>query len=764
MLPSWRNPPKASLRSLPLLGVATIVLLAAQPAYAQGTSDGQAEESESSGANADLIEALDGEREVDFEADEIRYDDETDTISAQGDVILEAGDQSVRAERVVWNRMTGEIVAEGSIRYVDADGNQLFTERLVLTDQLEAAAMSNLLLVFREGSRLAANEARRKADGDIELDKAAFSTCAIVNEDGCPKNPSWRVTAERVYYDQQTQRIRFRGAYLELFGTRLLPLPGLSIRADGTADSGFFIPEIELTASNGVSISDSFYWRMADNRDLELSAYIYTATAPMVSAKYRELTSKGAFQVTGYATYGTRLPLTATGAPTAVSREDLRGYLAANGRFQFNENLSLSGSLRYASDRTFLRRYDISREDRIRSTVALENIDESSYLSVAGWATQLLLVNQDQGQEPIALPLIDYRKRLTDPVLGGVVELQGNTLALARTDGQDTQRAFARAQWNLRKITSLGQEVSFTALVRGDVYHSDQNDLSTTALYAGTEGWQTRGVAMAAIDVKWPLIGEFMGGTQTITPRVQFVAAPSVRNLSIPNEDARAIDLEDSNLFALNRFPGYDRVEDGARVTYGADWQLNFPGWRISSTIGQSYRLSTEPVLFPDGTGLTERFSDFVGRTEVRYRDFFKLVHRFRLDKDDFAIRRAEVDATLGSDRTYVELGYLRLNRNIELDFEDLQDREEVRVAGRIAFANYWSVFGSAVVNLTDAAEDPTLASDGFEPLRTRLGIAYADDCLEMGFTWRRDYIELADARSGNSFQLYFSLRNLNFR
>tara|TARA_A100001391_G_scaffold7621_6_gene4946 strand:+ start:29024 stop:31282 length:2259 start_codon:yes stop_codon:yes gene_type:complete len=752
------------LRSLPLLGVATIVLLAAQPAYAQGTSDGQAEESESSGANADLIEALDGEREVDFEADEIRYDDETDTISAQGDVILEAGDQSVRAERVVWNRMTGEIVAEGSIRYVDADGNQLFTERLVLTDQLEAAAMSNLLLVFREGSRLAANEARRKADGDIELDKAAFSTCAIVNEDGCPKNPSWRVTAERVYYDQQTQRIRFRGAYLELFGTRLLPLPGLSIRADGTADSGFFIPEIELTASNGVSISDSFYWRMADNRDLELSAYIYTATAPMVSAKYRELTSKGAFQVTGYATYGTRLPLTATGAPTAVSREDLRGYLAANGRFQFNENLSLSGSLRYASDRTFLRRYDISREDRIRSTVALENIDESSYLSVAGWATQLLLVNQDQGQEPIALPLIDYRKRLTDPVLGGVVELQGNTLALARTDGQDTQRAFARAQWNLRKITSLGQEVSFTALVRGDVYHSDQNDLSTTALYAGTEGWQTRGVAMAAIDVKWPLIGEFMGGTQTITPRVQFVAAPSVRNLSIPNEDARAIDLEDSNLFALNRFPGYDRVEDGARVTYGADWQLNFPGWRISSTIGQSYRLSTEPVLFPDGTGLTERFSDFVGRTEVRYRDFFKLVHRFRLDKDDFAIRRAEVDATLGSDRTYVELGYLRLNRNIELDFEDLQDREEVRVAGRIAFANYWSVFGSAVVNLTDAAEDPTLASDGFEPLRTRLGIAYADDCLEMGFTWRRDYIELADARSGNSFQLYFSLRNLNFR
>jgi LPS-assembly protein len=193
------------------------------------------------------------------------------------------------------------------------------------------------------------------------------------------------------------------------------------------------------------------------------------------------------------------------------------------------------------------------------------------------------------------------------------------------------------------------------------------------------------------------------------------------------------------------------------------DWQLDFPGWRIKSTIGQSYRLTDKPTLFPDGSGLTEQFSDWVGRTEVRYRDFVKFTHRYRVDKDNFAVRRNEVDATLGSDRTYVELGYLRLNRDID-DFEDLRDREELRTAGRIAFSRYWSVFGSAVVNLTDQEEDPRFTSDGFEPLRTRLGIAYADDCLEFGFTWRRDYVEVADVEDGNSFRIYFSLRNLGFR
>jgi LPS-assembly protein len=245
---------------------------------------------------------------------------------------------------------------------------------------------------------------------------------------------------------------------------------------------------------------------------------------------------------------------------------------------------------------------------------------------------------------------------------------------------------------------------------------------------------------------------------------VQFVASPPIRNLAIPNEDARSIDLEDSNLFALNRFPGYDRIEDGVRVTYGADWELDRPGWRVRSTIGQSYRLSDKPALFPNGTGLQGRFSDWVGRTEIRFKDFVKFTHRFRLDKDNFAVRRNEIDATVGSDKTYIEIGYLRLNRDSDLAFEDLQDREELRAAGRVAFAKYWSVFGSAVVNLTDKNEDPTNTSDGFQPLRTRLGIAYSDDCLEFGVTWRRDYLQIADARLGNTFQFYFSLKNLGVR
>ncbi len=744
-------------RPFPVLAgpVAAAVLALAAPSLAIAQEKGVQENDTTAMQSAE-------DRQIAFEANEIAYDNDTDIVTASGLVLLRSEDRSVRADRIVWDRRAGTIEAQGSVRFVDEAGNQIFTERVELTDEFETGEIDDLLLALREGGRLAARGGARQEDGSIVLTDAAYSACAVVDAEGCDKDPSWRITADRVVYDPADKRVRFRGAYLELFGQRLLPLPGLAVRTDGSAVSGVLVPDLRISQSNGVEVSGSYYWRLAENRDVEVTGYAFTEAPPMVSAKYRHLAAEGAYQITGYATHSRRIS-DFTGVPTSES--DVRGYIFANGKFQFTPEWSITGSVRAASDRTFLRRYDISRDDRLRSTINAERIGETSYLSIAGWATQTLRLNQAQNQVPLVLPTIDYRKRLPDPTgLGGTVEVQGNSLAIFRDTGQDTQRAFASARYDLKRVTGLGQVVTFTGLARGDVYNSDENELTRTPTYRGNPGFEARAIALAAVDLQWPFVGEAFGGTQIFTPRFQIVATPPVRNLAVPNEDSRAIDLEDSNLFALNRFPGYDRFEDGVRATYGFDWEVQRPGLRVRTTLGQSYLLDKDRNILVDGTGLSERVSDFVGRTEVRYRDFAKVTHRYRLDKDSLAIRRNEFDATIGNERTYAEIGYLRLNRNIDRDFEDLQDREELRVATRIAFAKYWSVFGSGVVNLTDADEDPLLSSDGFEPIRTRLGVAYADDCLEMGVTWRRDYVTAGDAERGDTFQLYFAIRNFGFR
>lgn len=698
--------------------------------------------------------------QVEFIADQVSYDGDTDIVTATGHVRLYRQGSRVRADKVVWDRKQGQVTAEGNVVVMSPARDVVYGDHVTLDDELKSGAIENLLIVLDQGGRIAAQSGTRDANGVVTVNHAAYTACNVTDSSGCARTPSWKIMAARVVYDPVKQRLRFAGARIALFGLTSIPVPSLSSPIGTGSASGLLNPLIRYDRVNGFEYSQPYYLNLAPNRDLTIAPHFYTNTLPLLEGEFRALTAKGAFDVHGYGTYSRQADDNISGV-VGSSQNQIRGYIAANGRYQFNQNWSATFGLRLTSDETFLRRYDLSREDRLRNFVQVERIDQNSYLSIAGWVVQTLRVGDVQGAQPIALPEIDYRRRFNLGSGAGVLQIEANTLALSRDEGQNTQRAFISAQWTLRRITQWGQEVILTTYGRGDAYNTHDTAQTLVNSYSGLEGFQTRAIGAVAVDVKWPLVGPALGGTQRITPRIQVVASPHLRNLDIPNEDSRAVDLEDSNLFALNRFPGYDRFEDSTRFTYGLDYALNVPGVAINATIGQSYRLSARPSILPDGTGFSDRWSDIVGRTEIRIRDFVTFTHRYRLDKNGLAVRRNEVDATVGSRKTYVVLGYLRLNRNIDPTLEDLRDREEARVGARVAIGRFWSIFGSSTIDLTNRNEDPLSLSDGFDPVRHRLGVAYEDDCLKLGLTWKRDYQNTGDARAGSSFLLTLSFKNL---
>jgi LPS-assembly protein len=521
--------------------------------------------------------------------------------------------------------------------------------------------------------------------------------------------------------------------------------------------TGWLVPDLSISTKKGFEIAAPYHWQIAPNRDFTITPHVYTGVLPAIEGKYRQLDKWGAFQLGGFLTYGT---IESIDPDVTSTRKGLRGYLEANGKAQLDPLWSITSSIRVASDKTVTRRYDITNDDRLRSVINAERISPDSYISIAGWAFEGLRADDEQREIPIALPAIDARFREED-VLGGTLQIQGNSLSILRIEGQDTQRAFASAEWDLRRITPWGQEVTLTAYARGDIYHTDEAESTVVPIYSGTNGWHTRAIGALAADVKWPFIGPLLGGVQRLVPHVQLVLTPPTPNIDIPNEDARSIDLEDSNLFALNRFPGYDRWEDASRITYGFDWSLDRPNLSIDTTIGQSYRLVDRPGIFPQGTGLTDRLSDIVGRTNIRYGRLLELTHRFRIDKDNFAVRRNEIDLTIGTTQTYAQVGYLKLNRNVDPTIEDLRDVEEVRLAARVLFNRYWSVFGASVIDLTDRTEDPLSLADGWEPVRQRLGIQYEDECLQLGVSWKRDYERIGTFRAGNTFAIHLALKGI---
>ena len=101
-------------------------------------------------------------------------------------------------------------------------------------------------------------------------------------------------------------------------------------------------------------------------------------------------------------------------------------------------------------------------------------------------------------------------------------------------------------------------------------------------------------MAGAGLEYQYPFVSTSSWGTQTITPIAQFIARPSEIIPRIqPDEDSQSLVFDETNLFAWNKFSGYDRVEGGTRLNYGVQYTANFAnGGHANFVGGQSIQVA----------------------------------------------------------------------------------------------------------------------------------------------------------------------------
>jgi LPS-assembly protein len=699
--------------------------------------------------------------EILVRADRMILEEATDRLAAEGQVRLRRDAYRLRADRVTWDRGKDLIGADGMVAIDDPSGNTLYATSVQLDGAMKNGEVADPLITLEGRRRLAGNRAVR-VDGITTLERAVYTACAVVDDDGCPKSPFWTITATTITHDEERHRISYRDARLNMLGMPVLWLPGLS-HPDGSDEgngSGLLVPDIRFTATRGLEYVQPYYIRTRPDRDLTLSPHLYSGALPMLEAHYRRLLGTGGFQVKGYLTSAERLPADVIDPRPDQDRQSLSGAIEASGRFQPDPLWTLQGSIRVATDRSFLRRYEISDDDRLRSMVSAERIDDASYLSISGAAFQILRFSDANEGQALALPAIAYRRRLADPIAGGTVDVEANLLSLLRSDGQSMQRAIVGTNWHASRIDDGGRVWTLTGLARVDGYHVDPDGTATAEAYRGSKGWSGRSIAASALDMRWPLVAPLGNGHQTIIPRLQLAASALTAPRRLPNEDSRAADLEETSLFSLNPLPGYDRWADGSRLSYGIDWLYDRPGWALRATIGQSLNIVRPTSDLPSASGLEGRTTDIVAGAGLRIGRTWRFASHLRLDDDMKRLRRIDADATWNGGPLLATLSYTRLDRDGTRPNGDLPDHEELRVAGRVRFARYWSVSASTIINLTGRNEDPLAIGDSFQPVRRRIGIGYDDDCISLGLNWRREYDVTGNA-SGNNFGLRIAIKTL---
>ena len=406
--------------------------------------------------------------EVAFSADQLIYDEQADIVTATGEVRMNReGYQSARRQRDLEPRSAARSAPRAMSASSAPSGDVAYGDSVLLEDTLRDGVVENLLLVLADGGRLAAVEARARATASPPSTAPPTRPARWSTPDGCPQGPDLadQRGPRRPRSGPPPHHLSGRDAST-CSARRSSPCPASPIpTAARAAAAACSCPRF---ASTGATGSSSACLIISGSRPTATRRSRRTSTPsvlPMLEAEYRQLTSLGAFQIRGYRHLRLAGPDRSArcrrrGRATRASAPISRAMAASSS----SPRWSVTASGRYVTDRTFMRRYDISRDDRLRSLVDAERITADSYISIAGWAFQGLRVTDVDGQQPIALPAIDARWRIADPWLGGQIELQANSLAILRPEGQDSQRAFASARWDRRSITPLGQELVLTAL------------------------------------------------------------------------------------------------------------------------------------------------------------------------------------------------------------------------------------------------------------------------------------------------------------
>ena len=289
---------------------------------------------------------------VEFSADQVSYDNDADVVTASGEVRMNRDGNYIAADKIVWERRTGQVFAQGNVVLLTPQGDKLVGDSVQLTDTLRDGTVTNLLVVLENGARLAATRGTRMGEV-IALENAVYSPCPVTTATGCPKRPSWAITAAKVIDDPSTGRVRFVGGRLQIFGVTLPLLPVFAISRGTEGATGWLAPDFSISSRKGFEISQPHHWQMGTNRDLTLTPHVYTGVLPAIEAKYRQLDRWGAFQVGGFLTYGT---VESIDPDVTSTRKGVRGYFEANGKAQLDPLWSVTTSLRAATDKTVTRR------------------------------------------------------------------------------------------------------------------------------------------------------------------------------------------------------------------------------------------------------------------------------------------------------------------------------------------------------------------------------------------------------------------------
>jgi LPS-assembly protein len=691
-----------------------------------------------------------------FRADEVEYDDALALIVARGHVEISQNGQVLLADTVTYNQRTDTVTASGNVSLSQPTGEIVFADFMELRDSMNEGFAKNVRMLLADRSRLAANTARRTNGNRTELRRGVYSPCDLCKNDPSAP-PAWQLKAREIDHDKELQLIEFRDATMEVDGWPIFYSPYISTPDPSVRRaSGFLIPSVGGSNTLGANVTIPYYWVLGPDKDLTLTPRFMTQAGALLTTDYRERFGNGDLD----ALFSVNHSNVGTGSSSSNLGEEWRGQINEHSTFDLDETYRTGLDAQYVSDQTFLQRFGFGNPllNAMISRAYLEGFEPRASTDINSYVFQSLVPGVGDSTQPIVLPVANRNWQSEPDALDGRWNLNGNLLDIVREFGTQTRRLSLGSEWDRTFRDGIGGQYDFSASLRGDGYWiNNLSPLSNPDLpsaffpfngqpaAAPTPTNFVTGRAFPQVGLVWsyPLVHRGENMTELIEPIVGGFAGPSSGNRrNIPDEDSLSFEYSDSDLFRRDRLAGYDILDTGQRVDYGAKFGLyDKEGGSYRLLIGQSYR--AQPNLFlPLGSGAENRLSDAVGRVVLSPNSYLDLIYRFRFDTSPFANSLQQVGVSAGPSTLKVASSFIYLPAQLQSQVVTnpapgnnilYGKREQLTFNVTARLTRYWSLQAAQTVNLTTATtlvNGVPAPSASSASLYASLSAIYQDECM----------------------------------
>jgi LPS-assembly protein len=636
-------------------------------------------------------------------------------LVASGSVTVWQGDTKITANKISYEGTINSLEITGPIRLTDGTGTVILADQAALSQDLSQGLIKSARIILNKQVQIAAAQISRVNSRYTQAYKVAATSCYVC----AGKTPLWQIRAQRIVHDKLEKQLHFDNAQLRIMDLPVLFFPYLRLPDPSLKRaSGFLVPQLTTSTTLGTAIRTPYFFKLGDHKDFTLTPILSSRTNTL-GFRYREAFQTGKLSLEG-----------------AVSRDNLstdqnRGYLFGTANYEIDQDYKLDVQVQTVSDPSYFYEYDVAKIDRLETKISFNRTKryENSELRFSNYHS--LRDSDSNATQPTLVAEGIYQQRIVPSSIGGVLDLESSFLASYRysdidsdgdsdgyVDGYDTARLSLVANWKRNYSFQNGSIVDVESQVETSQYVVRQ--------HKNVDPNITRISTAAAVGLRWPLSRRLKdGGMQRIEPHVQLVGMNS-HSEKIPNQDSTRVEFDEGNLYRLNRGPGFDQIETGARINIGVSGYNQYKtktkiGWEV----GRVYR-GNGFEKFSKASGLSGSVSDWLVAGAIETPSGIELVARALL-KDLGYIKKAEARMAWKNPTHKIAATYVGLSA------DTLEGRatplSSLALNWQYRFAPDWQSASDFQFNATNGKLS-----------KLNFGLKYANECVDVNFSASRHF------------------------